>query len=57
MYTNNLVPCEQINDLQYIEGCEDIWIKLCKCNVIVSAIYRHPKSNMGNFTTALNTTY
>ena len=54
MYINNLILYEQINDLQLnIEGCKDIWIKLCESNVIVSAIYRHPKSNIDDFTTAL----
>ena len=58
MYINNRIQYEQINDLQLnIEGCKDIWIKLCESNVIVSAIYRHPKSNIDDFTTALNTTY
>ena len=59
MYINNLIQYDQINDLQLnIKGCEDIRIKLCESNVIVSAIYRHPKNNNDDFTTALlNTTY
>ena len=56
MYINK--SNEQINDLQLtIKGCENTWIKLFKSNVIVSAIYRHPKSTINDFTTALNATY
>ena len=58
MCINNVKEYEQINDLYLnIEGCDDIWIKLCQSNVIVSAIYRHPESNIDDFTIALNTTY
>ena len=57
-YINNLIQYELINDLQLnIEGCKDIWIKLCESNVIVSTLYGHPKSNIDDFITALNTTY
>ena len=52
---NNLIQYEQINDLQLnIEDCEDIRIKQCESKVIVSANYRHPKSNIDDFTTALH---
>ena len=47
-----LLPKVKLN----IKGCKNLWINLNDCNLILSTIYRHSKSDITNFITALNTT-
>ena len=37
-----------------IDGCENIWIKLCNSNTVIDMIYQHPKNNMHLFLDTLN---
>ena len=39
-----------------IDGCENMWIKLCHLDIILGVIYRHPKSNVKHFVDELNKT-
>ena len=39
-----------------IDGCENIWIKLCHSDLFLGVIYRHPRSNVKLFTDQLNKT-
>ena len=39
-----------------IDGCENIWIKLCHSDLLLGVIYRHPRSNVKLFTDQLNKT-
>ena len=38
-----------------IDGCENIWFKLCHSDILLGVIYRHPRSNK-LFTDQLNKT-
>ena len=37
-----------------IDGCENLWLKLNDADVVISAIYRHPKNNSKLFLDHLN---
>ena len=39
-----------------IDGCENIWPKLCHSDLLLGVIYRHPRSNVKLFTDQLNKT-
>ena len=39
-----------------IDGCENIWLKLCHSDLLLGVIYRHPRSNVKLFTNQLNKT-
>ena len=38
-----------------IDGCENIWFKLCNANLLLGVIYRHLRSSVKLFTDQLNT--
>ena len=55
MYIANNIAYELKTDYEMkIDGCENIWIKLCNSNIVIGTIYRHPKNNMHLFLDSLN---
>jgi len=57
MYISIDIKFEQLAKFELgINGCEDLWIKLTDCNVILSTIHRHPKADLSNFISAFSTT-
>ena len=52
---NNNICAELIPELFLdIDGCENLWLKLNDADVVISAIYRHPKNNSKLFLDHLN---
>ena len=39
-----------------IDGCENMWIRLCHLDIILGIIYSHPKNNVKLFVDELNKT-
>lgn len=55
IYVASNINIEIVSELYLnIEGCENIWIKLCDTDVIIAAIYRHPKNRVKTFIEHLN---
>ena len=55
IYVNNNICAELIPQLVLdIDGCENLWLKLDDADVVISAIYRHPKNNSKLFLDHLN---
>ena len=57
VYVSNELRIEIVSNLSLnIDGCENMWIKLCHLDIILGVIYRHPKSNVKLFVDELNKT-
>ena len=57
VYVSNELRIEIVSKLNMnIDGCENMWIKLCHLDIILGVIYRHPKSNAKLFVDELNKT-
>ena len=55
IHVNNNICAELIPELFLnIDGCENLWLKLNDADVVISAIYRHPKNNSKLFLDHLN---
>ena len=57
VYVSNDLRSEIVSNLSLnIDGCENMWIKLCHLDIILRVIYRHLKSNTILFIDKLNKT-
>ena len=55
VYVNNNICAGLIPKLiLYFDGCENLWLKRNDADVVISAIYRHPKNNSKVFLEYLN---
>jgi len=37
-----------------IDGCENIWLKICDANIVIGTIYQHPKNDIQVFLNSLD---
>ena len=57
VYVSNELRIEIVSNFSLnIDGCENMWIKICHLNIILGVVYRHPKSNLKLFVDELNKT-
>ena len=58
VYVSNKLRIEIVSNLSLnIDGCENMWIKLCHLDIILEVIYRPPKSSAKLFVDELNKTF
>ena len=55
VYISRELRFEIVSNLNLdIDGCDNIWLKLCHADLLLGVIYRHPRSNVKLFTYQLN---